>query len=183
MEKFKIPLFFGALGGLILFVLFLIGNFTDSEPLSEGSLPGMLAQIFVIYYGIKKVRQVQFNKFIGYWRAFLTGIVITVKYAFFFSFLIFMFGKLIDDSFIIGIKEKKLEAIELQREHPIISSAEYMNALDIEEINTKALTLKRVCIEEVLYKFFLGLIVSLIVAGILKKTPSPFEEPAHAEQN
>lgn len=170
MNQYRTLINFGALAGLSAFVAFLIYYLVDSNPLGNVEWITAWIPIVFIYQGTKRWKDDEFKGFINYGKAFAAGLIITVAYALLYGMLSYLFILLVDG----GIFEAHLDEIMWVMEQARQFLGDEATDKMMEEVDK--MTLFSAITGNAFNKLFGGLLISLVVAGILKKKETPFDQ-------
>ncbi len=166
-SPFKTAVNFGAMSGLSCFAIFVILYKMGINPLGPGSWLAVWIPPTFIVIATKRFRDYECGGFISFTSAFRTGLLTAMSGGLLYALLIYIFGTLIDATLLDNFKALMLADLE-QTEgmiRSVVGDSVYEQS--IEEM--KNTTLKSIAMTDFLYKFFGGVIISLITAAFLKR--------------
>ncbi len=138
----------------------------------------LIISFFFIYFYTKRYRDQELNGFMTFNQAFLYGILIMFFSAIILSFFFYVLYKFIDpDLAHKNIEQVKDWYITFMQNHGISEDQidTFVKKLEAGGIPDA----EHVAFSNVLQRLFLGIILSLISAAILKKIASPFDTEKH----
>ncbi|MBA3899669.1 MAG: DUF4199 domain-containing protein [Bacteroidetes bacterium] len=175
MEIMRIPLNYGSLAGIIYFAVFLFFYIIGQNPLTEmGFLFTFWIPILFIYLGIKKFREEVQGGFITYGKALGQGTLITLVFSSFHAILIYLFLVLVDSSLIDAVIAESIAQYEKGAEQ--IRGLLGEDAFDEMVDRLENTGVNEIAMGDFFGKFMGGFFISLIIAAILKRNRSPFDE-------
>lgn len=173
-NRLRIILNYGSAAGTAAFVLFLAYYYMGFNPFGNISWLSAWIPIVAIYLAVKKFRD-QYNEgLLSYGIAFSTSIFIALIYGTLFAMLAYLFGTAIDGGFVTLYKNEAIESIELMQN--ILSMDEALASEMAQEIDKASAG--TIIFGDLQSKFLGSLIVSLVIAAILRKNPPMFSEQA-----
>lgn len=178
---FRITMQAGAYSGLSLFGLFILLYFFVSTPLGNWSYAGFWIPVVFIRMGILHYRKEAGEGFVGYGRALLVGMATGIFSSILYGLLVFIFGTLVDPLILDNFKEETLKGIE--------EGMKYMQGGQLAGMMEKAiLEIEKMGMEDISLSVFYngslyGFFISLIAAGILKKSKPFFESTQEGQVN
>jgi hypothetical protein len=162
---------YGSIAGIVGFFLFLTIYIMGANPLAGWSWILFWIPIVFVTLAIKKERDQNLNGFISYGQGFLAGLIVSLVYASLYAILVYFFLMFVDSSLIDQVKQQAMEGFDKAAE--ILGEEIYDKMLEqLDQTNAGSLAFG-----ELFWKSIWGIIVTLILAAILKKSPSPFDEP------
>ena len=169
MKNNQLVYIIGGVAAAISFIIFIILYIMGNNPFGPMSWIGSVIPVVFIFMGTKKIRDEQYEGIITYGQALLTGVIITFAWSLGFAILSYLFCKFIDiqilqwhiDELIVNI-ERAGEFIGEEMMEESISQIEKMSLFDIIQA-------------DFINKIIGGLIISLSVAGIVKRQKPMFE--------
>jgi hypothetical protein len=168
-NNIKIALNYGVLAGVTAFGLILLLYISGVNPLGNFSWITFWVPILFITLAIKNHRDNNQNGYIKYGEGLWLGILLSLVYASLYAMLMFMFG-----SFVAP------EIVDVQREETIIALEPMKDAMpelyDRLYDEVLKLSITSIATSEFFNKAIWGTILSLVIAAILKRQPSIFEE-------
>jgi hypothetical protein len=175
MEIIRIPLNYGSIAGICYFAIFLILYLLGHNPLGGMTFwYTFWIPIVFVTLAIKKYRDELQDGFITYGKALRQGTLTALIYSSFYAIMIYIFAVLVDGTIVDQVIADGIEQLEKQGERLRGFMGEEAFDRLIEE--TERVTIGSIALSDFFYKFLGGFIISLIVAAILKRTRSPFEE-------
>ena len=166
-SPFKTAVNFGAMSGLSCFAIFVILYKLGINPLGPASWLAVWIPPAFIVIATKRFRDYECGGFISFSMAFRAGLLTAISGGFLYALIVYIFGTLIDPALIDDFKELMLADLEQTESmiRSIVGDSVYEQS--IEEM--KNTTLKSIAMTDFFYKFFGGIIISLITAAILKR--------------
>jgi hypothetical protein len=159
------------MSGLSLFLVFVILYFAGFNPIGGISWVGAWIPLVFIVIATKYIRDQILGGYISYGAAFRTGLLAVFFSSLLYALLIYVFGRLIDDSIVVMYQEE------------IRKSAEEAQALLSEKMIDQVLeeaenvTMSSIALNDFTGKMTGGIIVSLITAAFLmRKKPVEFNQ-------
>ncbi len=174
MNQIKIQLNYGTVAGLLSFAAFLLSYFIGVNPLGIIKYVSLAFPVLFILQGVRKVRDVEFNGYLTYRKGLSIGWFISLVYASMYAMLVYLFGVMVSDSFFHLHVEESIAMFEASRE---LFGADVVDTW-IAEANES--TLSRVAFGDFNSKMAAGIVISLIIAGVLKK--DALEPPVAPEE-
>lgn len=167
MQDFRVQLNNGSIAGVASFAFFLLFHFAGFNPFGTISYVVIWLPFLFSYLTIKAIRDEQMEGYITFGQAFIKSSTMVFVWASLSGMLIYLFGFLVDDSWVEVFINQSLKDLEPAAE--ILSESMIENAVKaIEESTVFSLAWS-----DFQTKAIGGLIVSLIMAGFLNKKP-PF---------
>jgi len=167
----KLAANYGTILGLLAFAYFVMLAMMGLNPLGTYKLVASLLPIYFLYIAIKKQRNEFLGGFISYKQSLMFGIATSFFFATIFAALVFMYGKFIDVNLVEVVKEDMMlqlsEASRMMGESKMIDKA-------IDELDKT--TISSLAWGEYVNKVIWCFIVSLVLAGILKKEKPMFDD-------
>ncbi|PCJ83871.1 MAG: hypothetical protein COA57_10300 [Flavobacteriales bacterium] len=170
MQNLKIPLNFGTLAGIILFIIFLVYYFLDFSPLGNITWATFWVPFIFVFVGVKRYRDTELEGFISYGKAYLISLVIALVYATLFGMFVYLFGTFIDGAIIDMYINEAL--LGLERAQGFMG--EEMLEKAVEEIEKT--TVGSLAFSDAFNKIIGAALINLILAAFLKKSPEIFPE-------
>ncbi len=165
---------FGAYSGLSSFVFFLFIYFFTSNPLGNWSWLGGWIPVLFIVMGIKQYRDEHLEGYIRYWQGVGAGAFISTFACLIFAFTVFLFGTVGDPMILDNQKAEALQGIEKAKEY--WTNESLINAMAEAESKISEMTMAEVSQSTFMNGLLWGLMVSLVVAGMMRKNKPFFEE-------
>ena len=103
---------FGAYGGLSKFVLFMLLYFMHVSPLGNWSSLGYILTILFIFLGTRFHRDQDLDNYMTFGRGVGIGFAISAFTAILYSFMVYIFGMVIDSSILDVYKKESLKALD-----------------------------------------------------------------------
>jgi hypothetical protein len=176
MNNLKIPLNYGTIAGIAVFIVYVLNFLIGFNPFGNASWLAAWVPFVFIYLTIKNVSQKEFNGYISYWQAVRVSVVMVLIYATLGNMLNFIFFNFaaphVFDEFI------NLTLEELEKMESFLGAEMYEKM--VEEFEKTTLT--SYVFSNTLNQILGGTILALIFAGFMKKNRSIFETPTD-EQN
>jgi hypothetical protein len=166
----KNALNYGSIAGIVGFFLFLAIYIMGANPLAGWSWILFWIPIVFVSLAIKKERDHNLNGFISYGQGFLSGLIVSLIYASLYAILVYFFLMFVDSTLIDQVKQQAMEGFDKAAE--IFGEEIYDKMVEqLEQTNAGTLAFG-----ELFWKSVWGIIVTLVLAAILKKSPSPFDD-------
>lgn len=170
----------GVIFGIALILMNLVLYFFNIKAFSFlGMAMMLLVQLliyfFLIYYYTKKYKENNLEGYISFNQAFLYGLLLMFFSAIILSFFLFILNKFIDpDMAKKNIEQAKEWATTFMQNHGIAEDKidDAIKKFDSNGIPSPM----QIAINNIFTSLFLGLILSLISAAILKKPANPFDQ-------
>lgn len=179
MNQIRIQFNYGTIAGLLTFAAFLLSYFIGINPLGAIKLISLAFPVLFILQGVRKVRDVELNGYMTFRKGLAVGWFISLVYASMYAMLVYLFGVLISDGFFYMHIEESIAMFEASRE---VLGEERINTWIAE---TNEHTLSSVAFGDFNSKMAAGILISLIIAGVLKRNlpenPPATEEPTVSE--
>jgi hypothetical protein len=164
-----VPIKYGAIGGLLLIVLFIALDVLDQNPLVNAKKIDILLFLIFIFFCTKEYRDVYNHRSLTFWDGMLCGsinflVMAVISAAFILLFTRFLKTGMVDDyihntiGYLEDNKEQFLEKENVQTYNQLISDVESTTARDL-------------ALDDFLKKSRIGIFLTIIVAVILKKSP------------
>ena len=168
-SKVKSALNFGAIIGLLLMIISLITYVFEMYEAQWLTYVSYLLLILGIVIGIKNYRDSQLNGFISYGNALGYGVLLALFASIIVSFVNYLYLGFIDDGFLVfAMEQQELAMYESgMPDDQIELSMEYARKFSSPGI---------IAFFGMLATTFLGFIISLIAAAVLKKEPTEFSD-------
>lgn len=167
---FKTPLKYGLYGAITGFVFYLILQFSGNNPWGTAGWLGFWIPGMAIFYGVKLYRDNEKEGIISYSSALGVCMMAIFVQAFVFEIVVYLFDVLISNNI---VEMFKVELIANAEEARIFLGDELYYQME-EQVNEY--TVSTILFSDFLNKLIGGFIVSLILAGVLKKEKLIFEE-------
>ena len=174
--KMRIQLNYGSLAGIVSFIIFLGWYIMGQNPLGNMSWLTFWIPLVVVYYGVKKVREEEYEGFMSFGQAYASSTFIVLIYATLIGMLTFLFGTMFDTGLVdMHVDEvyAGLEQVEgmVGEDHPLMEELMLAAEKSIEET-----TMSTLAMGDVMNKLIGGLIIGLIISGVIKKNKPVFED-------
>jgi hypothetical protein len=166
---------FGAYTGLSKFALFLILYFVTTSPLGNKGMIGIVFTVIFVAIGTKFHRDHDLGGYISYWRGVMCGLMIAAFGAAIHGLLIYLFGMLADPQILENYKAESIAGIEEARQY--LSNETMLAKLDEAVEKIGLITMSELALTVFYNGLIGGLLVSLIVAAIVRRTKPFFDEP------
>lgn len=160
-----IALNYGALSGLSCFGMFLLLYFLGFNPLGSISIVGIWIPVVFICLSTKTYRENELEGFMSYKQGIKIGFFTALSGGLLFAFLIYIFGRIIDENLVENYKKEFI--VQLEATKSFFSDKMY----DMYMTSINEQTMSKLAFSEFISKAIGGLIVSLITAAIFKKQP------------
>lgn len=172
MMNTKLAANYGTIAGLIAFAYFVILAALGQNPIGEWSLIAAVIPIYFLFTATKKFRDNDLGGSIKFGQAFIFSLTIIFFYATIFAAMVYVYGKLIDGDLVEIVKADLMKNIDKMSEF-IGDNSKFMDesVKKIENYN-----LGQIAMGEYWNKIIWGFILSLIIAGILKKEKPLFDD-------
>lgn len=169
MQKYKVLLNYGTMAGIAGFVAFAFYYAMGYNPIGNISWLTAWIPIVFIYLGTKNHREQMLGGSMTFGQGFLAGMLITLIWATLAGMLAYLFGAVIDSSFVELAQEEAYEQIEQARG--------FMgdNLVEVALSEVEKMTLGSMIQGDVFNKLFGGVFISLIIAAINKRKVDFFE--------
>lgn len=159
------------MSGLSLFLVFILLYFAGFNPLGGISWIGAWIPLVFIVIATKFIRDQVMGGFISYGIAFRTGLLTVFFSSLLYVLLVYVFGRLIDDSIVVMYQEEIRKSAE---EAQAILSDKMIDQVLEEAENV---TMSSIALNDFTGKMTGGIIISLITAAFLmRKQPVEFNE-------
>lgn len=170
MMQYKIPFSYGFFAAVAAFCAFLLVYLLDFNPLGNVSWFWSWIILTAIVLGMRHFRDKANGGYVTYGKALLAGVIITLIYSGLYDALVYAFGKFVDPSL---INQFILEAEEgMERASDFLSAEQY--DMIMEEIDK--ISIGNWAWSDFQTKAISGLVISLIAAAFIKKSPPLFEQ-------
>ena len=167
MEQYKIPVIYGLYGAILGFVFYLMLLFSGNSPWSPASWMGCWIPGITVLFSIKKYHAIHEAISSSFSETLKIAVIAIFSQALFFNILAFLFGVLFESNVIEMYKIEVMQYAEQIK--AMVGDERYVKMQ--QEIETT--TLLSLTFGDFVNKIIGGIIVSLILAGILKKN-KPF---------
>ena len=167
MQEFRVQLNNGSIAGVASFVFFLLFHYAGFNPFGAISYIVLWLPFLFSYFTIKTIRDEQMEGYISYGQAFVKSGMMIFVWASLSGMLVYLFGFLVDDSWVEIFINQSLKDLE--------PAAEFLGE-DLIESAVKAIeesTVFSLAWSDFQTKALGGLVVSFIMAAFLYKKP-PF---------
>ena len=163
-----------SLAGAIAFGLFLTSyHLLSLNPFGAIKFFGLAVPALLMYNAVKKYKEIEGEGFLTYGKGFLTGVIFTFVYASLSAMLVYLYGLIIDGSFVQFFIDDILRSLGEAKEQIISLTGEDSYKERIEEFQN--FDLASLALGDFQSKTMGGFIIALIVAAILKQKPPIFE--------
>jgi hypothetical protein len=176
MNYLKIPLNYGTIAGIAVFVVYVFNYLIGFNPFGNASWLAAWVPFVFIYLTIKNVRQKEFNGYISYWQAVRMSMVMVLIYATLGNMLNYIFFNFAAPQVFDEFINQAIE--ELEKIESFLGAEMYEKM--VEELE-KA-TLESYLFSNTFNQIIGGTILALIFAGFMKKNRNIFEASTD-EQN
>jgi len=164
-----IPAKFGAFGAIMVIIMFFVFYFSGSNPLMEmGMFDFFIIPIF-LFFGIKEFKDTYNNRLLEFWQGMTAGFVVYFTLACLTSVFIFSFLSLSDPEIMENYTADRLSILEEKKEAIIKEMGESTFIESQEEVRN--LTIGDLTFDNFLKKTFVGLLLTIMIAVIMKKKP------------
>lgn len=163
---------YGTIAGLIAFAFFVLLAMMGTNPIGNWSIFAAAIPVYFLYVGTKKYRDDEMQGHIKYSQAFMFSLTTTFFYSTIFAALAYMYGKVIDTELIDFVKEDLMKSMDKMAEVFGDNSKIYDEAVK----QMEGMTIGQMAWSQYWNKIIWGFILSLIIAGILKKEKSLFDD-------
>ena len=167
MEQYKIPVIYGLYGAVLGFVFYLMLLFSGNSPWSPASWMGCWIPGIIVLFSIKKYHAIYGVISSSFSETLKIAVIAIFSQALLFNTLAFLFGVLFESNVIEMYKIEVMQYAEQIK--AMVGDERYVKMQ--QEIETT--TLLSLTFGDFVNKIIGGIIVSLILAGILKKN-KPF---------
>ena len=176
MNRYTTILNGASLAGLIAFALFLTSYYVLSlNPFGAIKFFGLAVPALLMYTAVKKYKEVEGEGFLTYGKGFVAGVMFTFVYASLSAMLIYLYGLLIDGSFVEFFINDNLQSLGEAKEQILAFMGEDTYKEMIAEF--QKFDLASLAMGDFQSKTIGGFIIALIVAAILKQNPPIFDKP------
>ncbi len=165
---------FGAYGGLSKFVFFLLLYFVNVNPLGNWATLGYVLTILFIVLGTRFHRDKDLGTYITYGRALGIGFAISTFISLLYSFMVYIFGMIIDPSILDAYKKESLKALD--EASKMLQSETLQANMDQVVQQMEKLSMTDIAQSVFLNGIFSGLFTALIVALIFKRNRPFFDD-------
>lgn len=162
-NPYKVPMSYGFYGGLLGFGFYLLLLFSGNSPWSQSSWMGAWIPAVSAFFVIKKVKLLNADSFFPFSSIFRVAWITILFQAIFYNVITLIFGVLLGDS---ALEMYKLEVIENAAQIKNVYGDELTDSMLAEMEN---ITVFSLAFTDFILKIIGGVIVSLILAGILKE--------------
>ncbi|MEQ6122030.1 DUF4199 domain-containing protein [Reichenbachiella sp. MALMAid0571] len=164
-----IPAKFGAFGAIMVVVMFLVFYLSGSNPLMEmGMFDFFIIPIF-LFFGIKEYKDNYNHRLLEFWQGMTAGFVVYFTLACLTSIFIFAFLNLSDPSIMENYTADRLSILEEKKEAIIKEMGEATFIESQKEVQN--ITIGDLIFDNFLKKTFVGLLLTIMIAVIMKKKP------------
>jgi len=170
----KTALNYGALSGLVSFIVFLLLYWMHFNPLGPASWLGAWVPILFMILATRHYRKYENGGFLPYWNGFRIGFLTACASAFVFGALTWFFVTYVDGEILDRFKQESLEAMELTEGMMVSLVGESAFEQSVQSITN--MDMFEVTSSDIFNKILGGLLSALIVAGFLKREPNFQEE-------
>lgn len=166
----KTALNYGALSGLVSFIVFMVLYWMNLNPLGPASWLGAWVPILFIILATRHYRNYENGGYLFYWTGFRIGFLTACSAAFVFGALSWFFVSYVDGEILDRFKQESLEAMELTEgmmksivgESAFEQSVQSITNMEMIEVTTS----------DIFNKMLGGLISALIIAAFLRREPN-----------
>ena len=176
MNNLKIPLNYGTLAGIAVFLVALLNFLVGFNPFGNASWLAAWIPFLFIYLTIKNVRQKELEGFISYGQAFKSAMVMVLIYATLGNMLNFIFFSFAAPQVFDEFMAQAIE--EIEKMEAFLGEEVYEQMLE----ELEKTTLSTYIFSNAFNQILGGTILSLIFAAFMKKNRNIFETPTD-EQN
>lgn len=176
MNRYTTILNGASLAGLIAFALFLTSYYVLSlNPFGAIKFFGLAVPALLMYTAVKKYKEVEGEGFLTYGKGFVVGVMFTFVYASLSAMLIYLYGLIVDGSFVEFFINDNLQSLGEAKEQILSFMGEETYKEMLEEF--QKFDLASLAMGDFQSKTIGGFIIALIVAAILKQKPPIFDTP------
>lgn len=168
----KLAANYGTIAGLIAFAYFILLAVLGQNPIGEWSMIAAVFPIYFMYAATKKYREIDMGGSIRYGQAFIFSLTTAFFYATIFAALVYVYGSLIDNELVDVVKTDLMKNMDKMTE--LMGDNNKFVDEAIKKIENY--TLGQIAMSEYWNKIIWGFILSLIIAGILKKEKPLFDD-------
>ncbi len=174
MNRYTTILNGASLAGLIAFALFLTSYYALSlNPFGAIKFFGLAVPALLMYTAVKKYKETEGEGFLTYGKGFVTGVMFTFIYSSLSAMLIYLYGLIVDASFVDFFINDNLRSLGEAKEQILSFMGEETYEEMIAEFQN--FDLASLALGDFQSKTIGGFIIALIVAAILKQKPPIFE--------
>jgi hypothetical protein len=179
MNRYTTLLNGGSLAGAIAFALFLVYFYVlGMNPLGGIKFLSIFVPVVVMYFSMKKYKEVEGEGFMTYGQGFVAGLIFSFVYASLNGMLIYLYGLVIDGSFLELFITDNLETLGQTKDQMISLLGEGTYKEMIAEFQN--IGLGDLALSDFQSKLMGGIIITLIMAAILRQNPPVFD---HSDDN
>ncbi len=168
----KLAANYGTIAGLIAFGYFIILALLGQNPVGSFQIFASVIPVFILYYATKKYRDVDLNGNMRFGQGFIFSLTTTFFFATIFAALVYVYGKVIEPDLIELIKSDTLKNVD-KMEDMLGSDSKILDEA-IKQLET--MNIGQIAWGQYWNKIIWGFILSLIIAGILKKEKPLFDD-------
>jgi len=163
---------YGTIAGLISFAFFIVLAMMGENPIGNWSTIAALIPIYFLYVGTKKYRDQEMQGSIKFSQAFMFSLTTTFFYSTIFAALAYMYGALIDTELVELIKADLMKNMD----QVAVMFGENSKLMDEAIKQIENTNIGQIAWGQYWNKIIWGFIISLIIAGILKKEKPMFDD-------
>ena len=162
-----IPLKYGAIGGVLVILLYLVFYFLGKNPIIEIKLVDILLLAIFIFFCLKEFRDKYNHHELHFWQGVTGGMIAYFSIALISAAFILLLLVVIDPDITTNYIETRIELINENKENLIesINEQAYIDALE----GVKKTTPLDLAVDDFLKKSIIGLFLTIIIAVILRK--------------
>jgi len=166
-KLFAIPLKYGAFGGGIVILLFVIFYLLDLDPLVNIKMIDMFILAIFIFFALKDFRDRYNNRELHFWQGMTGGVINYLTIAIISALFILVMTVIIDPELTTKYVESRIELLHENRQTLVETMDEetFFDTLSGVE-KTSAMDL---ALDDFLKKSMIGLFLTIIIAVILRK--------------
>lgn len=163
----RLSLRYGAIGILLIVVMFLVFYYSGQNPLEELQMFDLFIIPVFIFFGIKELRDRFNNRILKFWQGMTTGFFIYTSYALGSSLFIWLFTEWVDTSLVSTYIDSRLSLLEETRTTIVeeMGAESYITTYD----DVKDTSQYELILDSIFKKMIIGFMITSVVSIVLKK--------------
>jgi Protein of unknown function (DUF4199) len=166
----KTSLNYGALSGLVAFVIFLLLYWANLNPLGPASWLGAWVPILFMALATRHYRKYENGGYLMYWNGFRISFLTACSSAFVYGALSWFFVSYVDGELLDRFKQESLEAMELSE--GMMKSIVGESAFDQSVQSITNMEMAELTSTDVFNKIIGGIFCAFIIAAFYKREPN-----------
>ena len=163
----KLSLRYGAIGVLLIIIMFLVFYYSGQNPLDELQMFDLFIIPVFIFFGIKEFRDRFNGRFLKFWQGMTAGFITYTSYALGSALFIWLFIEWIDPSLVSAYVEGSLKTLEETRTTIVeeMGAEAYISTYD----DVKDTSQNDLILDSIFKKMIVGFMITSVVSVVLKR--------------